>query len=489
MGMLHWDPIGMPDDHDEYSFLLQAETFASGRFANPQHPMWEHFESFHILLTPTYASKYPPGQAFFLFLGIKFFGHAWYGVLLSCMLMTASIVWMVRGYSGTNWAIIIGVFIIVRFALWNYWSSSYWGGAVAATGGALLFGALPRFDSTKTWRLLMASLCLGFGLTLLSQTRPFEGLLVAILPGLYYLNLLYKRTREKQSRVVFRMIVPALAILVINFSITGYYNYKITGDPLVMPYSLHNQQYSVQSPFLFVDQREEPPTYNHDILERHHNGWELIEINSIKDYLSLKKWHFEKFIRFFYYWPVLVALCLFFIDRKDIEIPFWSFLLFCAHLPFTSWFHPHYFAPVLAVYYLLLVKSVDYLINHRYLLLRRVATIGLVMFLLVTLAGARFFATRHSGYINGSQAYVFQKQHLMDELSQQPGDHVVLVKYSDEHKLHHEWVYNDSNLDNSKILWARYISEEKTSELKSYFKDRKFWFLHPDEFPDRLIAY
>jgi hypothetical protein len=71
--LLLYIPLPQPSIQDEFSNLLAAQTFSHGRLANPTHPMWIYFETFHELSHPTYASKYPPGNGLMLALGLVVF--------------------------------------------------------------------------------------------------------------------------------------------------------------------------------------------------------------------------------------------------------------------------------------------------------------------------------------------------------------------------------------------------------------------------------
>src|SRR5205823_8355658 len=98
IAVLPVEPIPEPAVHDEFAYLLQADTFAHGRLTNPTPPMWEHFETFHAMFQPTYASIYPAAQGLPLAAGKLICGHPLWGAWLTIGLMCVANTCMLRGW-------------------------------------------------------------------------------------------------------------------------------------------------------------------------------------------------------------------------------------------------------------------------------------------------------------------------------------------------------------------------------------------------------
>jgi len=167
----------VPANMDEFSYLLASDTFARGRLTNPPHPYWEHFESCNIIQQPTYQSKYPPGQGLALAFGQACFGEPSVGIWLSLSLACAAVCWMLYGWLPLRWALLGAILAVLNVSMLRHWGQSYWGGAVAMLGGALLFGSLPRLRRSPRW---IYGLTIAAGLALLANSRPYEGLIAAL---------------------------------------------------------------------------------------------------------------------------------------------------------------------------------------------------------------------------------------------------------------------------------------------------------------------
>ncbi len=99
-----------PAVHDEFSYLLSSDTFSHWRLTNPSHPLWIHFESFHINHIPTYSSKYPPLQGIILSLGQIIAGNPIFAVWVSLGLANLAMFWMLRGWTDPKTAFLLPSF-------------------------------------------------------------------------------------------------------------------------------------------------------------------------------------------------------------------------------------------------------------------------------------------------------------------------------------------------------------------------------------------
>ena len=234
--------------HDEFSYLLAADTYSRGRLTNPTHPFRRHFETFHVIQRPTYMSKYPPGQGLFLAAGQVLCGHPIYGVWLSAALAAAATCWMLQSWTRPSWALVASTLMVFAIGVSSYWSQSYWGGMVAVLGCALTLGGLRRTIMAPS---VLSSALMGIGLLTLANSRLFEGLVLAVPVAVTYLVWLVRRGVAGPATTWLRGVLPLALVMAAGAAAMAVNNRAVTGSFLRLPYMEYNTQYETRAGVLF----------------------------------------------------------------------------------------------------------------------------------------------------------------------------------------------------------------------------------------------
>ena len=488
------DPIPVPQVHDEFSYLLAADTFAQGKLTNPPHPMWVFFDTFHVNQHPTYMSKYPPAQGGVLALGERL-GNPWIGVLLSVGAMCGAILWMLQGWLPPRWALLGGLLVLLRFGLFNYWVDSYWGGAAAATGGALVMGAVPRILKRQRPR---DALLMGLGASILANSRPFEGF-VFCLTVACFLGVWLIRSGSPSWRITLpRVIVPVMAMLILTATFVGYYNWRVSGNPFVLPFTINNRAYMTTPLFVWQKARAPLPYANQQFSDFYNDenrgDWMFWFKSGGRRLLEHLAQEIGSFLDA-YLWPQFLVLLLVAVpsllhDRR-MRFPFAQSII-CLLVSLTGiWFWPHYLAPLTATLFLLVVEALRHL--RQWGFARRPVGIGLsrviVLFSVAMVPFHAIQAIRNPESLSLFVTRMPERAVIAAQLEALPGEQLVIVRYSDDHSPHEEWVYNRADIDHAKVVWAREIPDVNIHPLLEYYRGRRVWLIEPDASSPRLSPY
>ena len=502
LALLPLTPVPQPDVHDEFSHLLAAETFASGRLTNPSPAWWTHFESIHLMVRPTYMGMYPPAQALVLAGGARL-GHPWLGVWLSVAVMCAAVCWMLQGWLPPGWALLGGMLAVLRFATGGYWINGYMGGAVAATGGAVILGALPRLTRTFHWR---HALLMGLGLVLLANSRPWEGLVLSLpVAGALLAALLTSRRTSPKVRIV-RVVLPISIVLGLAGVAMGYYFWSVTGSPVRMPYQVGRETYATAPIFLWQSPRAEP-VHRHPVIREFYRRYEQefyeAEIGSVRG-LVMTKAAFTIALLAFYFGPALLVPLLIFPrllwDRR-MRFLVAAGAVGLVGLVVEVFFIPHYAAPMTAIFLALVVQGLRHLRVWRWhgrpagvFLVRSlplVYAVALALRLLAPLLGLPVAETSLWWLRLAPSERGLERAALLAHLERMPGQHLVIVRYGPDYDPGRqiEWVYNRADIDGAQVIWARDMGEAENARLLEHYRGRQIWLIEPDRQPVRLQPY
>ena len=500
--------VPAPTVHDEFANLLAADTFAHGRWANPTHPAWQHFESNHVFHTPVYQAKYPPVQGLCLAAGIRWCGHPIFGVWLSLGLGAAAVSWALQGWLPGRWALLGGMFVALNPMIAYRWGNTYWGGAAAMLGGALVYGGAMRLLTRPRWS---SSMALGAGLAILANSRPFEGLVVSLPALLMVGHALIRGNLTLRARGA--ILLPLATVLVPVAMLMVQYNERLTGHPLKLPYLHHEEQYAVAPSFLWQSLRP-VPLFRHESLRRVHQDWECAPyFEQRRSWFAMGQWCVWKsqILWGFFLGPILslplVSLAAAMSQwRARLVVSALGLLL--AALVFHTYLQPHYAAPATVLVMAAVVHSLRVLRTWRWqdwqagrFLVRGTAVIYLAALAPFLWSHHEYFArfrdpvrlrdcfeirnqTNPGDYLVASAV---SRRQMIRNLETLGGSHLVIVTYGTAHDPLFEWVCNEADIDAARIVWAHDMGQEANDRLATYFPRHRHWSLQVDGGIPQLI--
>jgi hypothetical protein len=484
-----------PRDEDEFSYLLAADTFSRGRLTNPTHPMWVHFETFHIIHQPTYQSKYPPGQGLMLALGQVIGGHPIVGVWISTGVLGAAICWMLQAWLPPRWALLGGLVAAAHPGILLKWGDGYWGGAVAAIGGALVFGALRRIVRRPR---VHDALIMGAGLVILANSRPYEGLIASVPVAAALLVWMLGKNGPAFRVSLTRIALPIFIMLIATAVWIGYYNFRVVGEPLRMPYLVHHATYQMWPLFLWQNAGSEP-TYRHKALREFYVDYMrgvYMGAQSVPSFLRKSVDRIKRLWNF--YLGLLLTVPL--ITLRWVLRNRWMLfaLLTCSlmigALQLHTYLNVYHQAPITALVFALVLQAMRQLRVWRWqgrptgrFVVRAILLI-FVASLVVSLAQKLTVKSEHE--------WSQERRRILAQLEQDGRRHLVIVRYGPKFSKYsrskeEEWVYNEADIDGAKVIWSREMDAAQNRKLLDYFNDRQVWLLEVkgDQSPLQLLPH
>ncbi|MDP0498961.1 MAG: hypothetical protein Q7P63_02570 [Verrucomicrobiota bacterium JB022] len=448
--------------HDEAANLLAAETFASGRLTNSSPQPAEFFETLHVLVEPSYQAKYPPGQALYLAVG-ELLSHPIVGIWLSSLLLVLSVYYAARAIVTPTHAFIGGLLTILLFGSVFYWNYSYWGGNVAAIGGALTIGGAWRTCRGGSWR---DSLLMGAGVSHLLLGRPFEGA-VACLPIATWLmiNLVAHHRWH-----FWKPLMPAGVLFAATVVFQLVLNSAVTGNPLQSPYILYEERYSF-TPLFWFQPIAESRNYTQPILDLFYNDQIYPMVKNFTFMSRGLPTAVSTFIKLFA-WSMIPYLLLALLHKQARLAAVTALIVLGASL-LSFYNYPHYYGPIAGM-------GIVAIVSGHAIALQRLSTkrlrlawwgVGAIAVALVCVK----LPQRWQWYKFDSPI-VSAFYEALDQMEDVGQKSVALISIEHPSFTHLPLIYNEADWQNATVLRAHDLGARNV-ELIRAFPDRLFWRL------------
>jgi hypothetical protein len=328
-----------PATPDEFAYLFQAKLLASGSVTAPTHPLQAFFKSAFIAESGgRLFSIMPAGWSFFLVPWV-WVGAPWIANPLLSSLSVLLVFFIGKEvYSRTTGC--VAAFLMAVSPFFCYMGGTFFAHplslflVLAATYGAI------RIE--RAGRPGFAYLALGIVMGLIPIVHHFD--IFLLVPVLFLLGIRFLRG---PGRIRGRILLMAVALLVVFVAFTAWYNVQLTGSPVQVPH----EAYLDDGNFL-----GEIPTHT-----------SIIGISSFRQ-LKVRVWRLvtqlsQLNLVMFPLAPALIFLPVLLPGRSKWDVVFTCAVLcmFVAYLFYWCWgglqLGPRYYYPAVGFFYLLIFRG------------------------------------------------------------------------------------------------------------------------------------
>jgi hypothetical protein len=395
--------------------------------------------------------------------------------------------------------------------VFSYWADSYWGGAVAAIAGALVLGALPRIRRHLRAR---DAILMSIGFALLANSRPYEGLIYTIPFLIVVARFIFAGKAPPFPVTLRRIILPMAAVMIVTFGFMAYYFWRTTGNLFEPPYLVNVSTY-MQEPQFIWGKMGLPLHYNHPEMQEFYRG------NHVEMYRNAaRNLPLTVLVRALEFWSFYVGfaltvpfIILFFVlpyGTSFRDLGHKALFLMCliatsfAALTLPTPYMSHYAAPLTCAIYALLLQTLRRVRiarrNKKHLgvwMVRSIAVACIVGFVVTVGVMASGVPRERALALLLPKGIVFRsdrsdsnpaRQKMIRSFQKQQGKYLIIVRRKPGYEAL-SWVYNDADIDQSQIVWARDMGANRNSELITYFAGRRAYLLEADEVPPKLSQY
>ncbi len=259
-----------PPYHDEFSYLLQAKTFLSGRWSYPAMTTGgDVFHQVHVLNRPVTASRYFPWTGLWMMPFVAW-GHPWLGHWIAGALATAFFHRAMLRMLSARVALIGALLMAMSPGLAVFSNLLLAHHPCLLALSIFLWAFLRLKDDLQSefvgqanriaaccWPWLRRSLPAGIGLTLAMLGRPMTAAGFALPFGLWLLVALAMLFRRNQRKQAVGIVAGFAGPLLIGFLVLAWMNHSITGHWNQSPYQLYTDTWTPRHRYGFQNAPED----------------------------------------------------------------------------------------------------------------------------------------------------------------------------------------------------------------------------------------